>query len=225
MGESALTLVIETSNPGAGSPGEVALARGEEFVGVRALDPRGRHDDALMPAVAQLCADAGVGTRDLGRVVVSVGPGGFSSLRIAVATAKMIALSAGCACVGVPTCRVAAYGIRGRSLVCLASKRESVWARVYDDGEALSVGVAVEAPGVAALIVEHGCQRVVGDGHLPDAVREWCGANGIEVVAPLLTAEACLAASAGIAPVSAAELAVVYPREPEAVRKWREQRA
>lgn len=220
-----MSLVIETSNPGGASPGEVGLARGDTLVRTRALDPRGRHDDALMPAVAQLCADEGVAATDLERVVVSVGPGGFSSLRIAVATAKMIAMTAGCGCVGVPTCRVAAHGVSGRALVCLASKRESVWARAYDDGEPLGAGAALNAPCVAALCEEHGVGRVIGDDHLPGAVRAWCKDQGVEVVPPALTAASCLGASAGIAPVSPAELAVVYPREPEAVRKWRATRA
>jgi len=64
----ALTLVIETSNPSRERPGEVGIARGDELVATRALAPSGRHDDALMPAVAGVCEGAGVAARELERI-------------------------------------------------------------------------------------------------------------------------------------------------------------
>ncbi len=225
MAAGALTLIIETSNPGSGSPGEVGLARGDALLCARALDPRGRHDDALMPAIHGVCEQEGASAADLARVAVSVGPGGFSSVRIAVATAKMIALAVGAGCVPVPSCRVAAVGRSGVVAVALAGKRDSAWVRVYEDGVPLGAGEAVDGAGLAALRERHGFGTIVADAHLPEPMRAWAGGAGVAVAAPVYTASACLAASAGIAPVTAAELSVVYPREPEAVRSWRAARA
>jgi len=225
MPAGPLTLVIETSNPGSGSPGEVGLARDGALVATRALDPKGRHDDALVPAIDALVAGAGAKPNDIGRVAVSAGPGGFSSVRIAVATAKMIALATGAACVPVPSCRSAAAGRGGKVAVALAGKRESAWVRIYEDMRASGDGVVVDAPGLAGLHAQRGFTTLVADDHLPAPMREWATGAGVTVSPPVFSAQGCLDASAGLAPVSAAGLAVVYPREPEAVRKWRAAKA
>lgn len=48
----------------------------------------GGHSAALLPAVEQVMRSAGLGPRDLAAVVVGEGPGSFTGLRIAGATAK-----------------------------------------------------------------------------------------------------------------------------------------
>ena len=226
---AAVTLVIETSNPGSGSPGEVGLARGEEFLAAAPLNPAGRHDDALMPAVAGLCEEHRVESKDLGCVAVSVGPGGYSSVRIAVAAAKMIALTSGAECIPVPTCRVAAAGctMNGTVAVALAGKRGASWVRVYrTDGQCTaephSEGRVLDGDGLRGLIASCELSAVIADHHLPEPLRVAAEEAGIETVAPQLGARACWRAAAGMPSVSPAALAPVYPREPEAVRKWRE---
>ena len=227
----ALTLVIETSNPSRERPGEVGIARGGELVASRALAPSGRHDDALMPAVAGVCEAAGVAARELELVMVSAGPGGFSAVRVAVAAAKMIALASGAGCVGVPSCasRALGSGREGVGLAALAGKRGTAWARAYRVGggraEALGPGAVMDEGGVAAMAERTGAGWIAADDHLPEGIRAWAWAGGVELVEPAMTAATCLAAGAAVAPVGAAELAAVYPREPEAVRKWNAARA
>ncbi|HVZ94045.1 MAG TPA: tRNA (adenosine(37)-N6)-threonylcarbamoyltransferase complex dimerization subunit type 1 TsaB, partial [Phycisphaerales bacterium] len=146
-----ITLAIEISNPAHASPlatgvvmesgggsgtrrsAAVGLARGETWLGGIPLDSSDRHDDALMPGIDRLCREHGVTPRDLSRIAVSVGPGGFTSLRIAVTVAKVIAETSGAACIPVPTAEAsilavdpARYANRAVS-VCLAWKRETVW--------------------------------------------------------------------------------------------------
>jgi len=231
MARPSITLIIETSNPGASGAGEVGLAHGSELTAVRALDPKGRHDDALMPAIAALCDEAGVGPAELGLVAASVGPGGYSSVRIAIATAKMIAMSTGAGCVPVPSDASAALGagVRGDVLVAMASKSRgggSAWVRRRrvdsESAPALGPGEVVDAEGLRALHERDGFGAIVADAHLPDEMRAWASDAGVTIAPPALTAESCLAASAGIAPVPPIMLEAVYPREPEAVRQWRE---
>jgi tRNA threonylcarbamoyladenosine biosynthesis protein TsaB len=232
MARPAITLIIETSNPGSASgAGEVGLAHGAELAAARALHPKGRHDDALMPAIAALCDEQGVGPAELGLVAVSVGPGGYSSVRIAIATAKMIAMASGAGCVPVPSDGSAVHGagVRGSALVAMASKSRgggSAWVRRYSVGEAGAEahgpGEVVGLDGLRALHERDGFGALVADEHLPDEMRAWANGAGVTIAPPALTAESCLAASAGIAPVPAMHLEAVYPREPEAVRQWRE---
>jgi tRNA threonylcarbamoyl adenosine modification protein YeaZ len=131
-----LILGIETSNPTAGPRGEVdgvllgpgvaLMAPDGSIAGAEPLREGSRHDDALMPAIARLCRRAGVSPRDLARVAMSAGPGGYTGLRIAATTAKMIAEATGCEVVAVPSAHVAAWRLSldlAPAIVCLASKK------------------------------------------------------------------------------------------------------
>jgi len=95
---SPLVLAIEISNPSArgdGSPGVALLTTSGEPVGAEPLGADARHDDDLMPAIDRLFTKTGRAPADIERVAVSVGPGGFTGLRVAVVTAKLLAHAAG----------------------------------------------------------------------------------------------------------------------------------
>jgi tRNA threonylcarbamoyladenosine biosynthesis protein TsaB len=62
----------------------------------RLFEPPG-HARELMPGVDQVLRDAGIGFADLDAIAVGIGPGGFTGLRIGIATAHGIAQSAGVA--------------------------------------------------------------------------------------------------------------------------------
>ena len=59
----------------------------------RLFEPPG-HARELMPAIDRVLRDAGLGYADLDALAVGIGPGGFTGLRIGVATAHGIAQSA-----------------------------------------------------------------------------------------------------------------------------------
>src|SRR5262245_47003199 len=65
------------------------------------------HAEAVMPLIARLMDKADVGFSDLDRVVVTVGPGSFTGLRVGISAARGIALASGKPAVGVST--LAAY--------------------------------------------------------------------------------------------------------------------
>ena len=87
-----ITLVLEAST----YAGSTALIDGTRVLGERAVAMRGREQEALMPAVAELLDACDVGPGAIERVVCGAGPGSFTSLRIAGAIAKGIALAAVC---------------------------------------------------------------------------------------------------------------------------------
>src|SRR5262245_58553079 len=102
---SDLCLAIEISNPSAAAGAGVALGRagaGLQVLVVEALAPERRHDDDLVPSIDRVFRRAGCSPGEIGLVGVSIGPGGFTSLRIAIAAAKMICEATGSRCVGVP---------------------------------------------------------------------------------------------------------------------------
>jgi tRNA threonylcarbamoyladenosine biosynthesis protein TsaB len=92
-------LILETS----GQVGEVALAGGETLCAQRRLDAARRHARDLAPAVSELLAKRGWEPRDLTGVIVSLGPGSYTGLRVGIMSAKALAYATGCALIGVET--------------------------------------------------------------------------------------------------------------------------
>jgi tRNA threonylcarbamoyladenosine biosynthesis protein TsaB len=82
----------------AGTTACVLRSDGEVFEYVppveRLFEPPG-HTRELMPAIDRLMREAGLGFKDLDAIAVGIGPGGFTGLRIGIATAHGIAQSAG----------------------------------------------------------------------------------------------------------------------------------
>lgn len=92
-------LLFDTS----GRSGWVAVARGEEVLAVRPLDETRRHARDLAPAAAALLAEQGWQPRDIQALVVSRGPGSYTSLRVGLISAKVFAYATGCALIAVET--------------------------------------------------------------------------------------------------------------------------
>jgi tRNA threonylcarbamoyladenosine biosynthesis protein TsaB len=214
-----LTLAIETSNPSSGGHAGVAIG-GRKAIRVEPIAPTGRHDDDLLPAIDRLTARLGVAPGDLKRVAVSVGPGGFTGLRVAVAAAKMICEVTGARAVAVPSALVVARRVpaRGPFAVALASKGETTFLTVFDEtGRPRTDGSLARAAELDGLDVG----LLIADRFLPESFREACERLGIRIESPEFDAGGCLEAAAGLPDSDASTLVPLYPREPEAVTKWR----
>lgn len=222
-GGEPLTLAIESSNPSSSGGGMVALVRGLE--GGRVLGTAGaREGESLAALIAGLCDVHSVSAGSLARIAVSVGPGGYTSLRIAVTTAKVIAEVGGAEVVAVPTAaalvrRVARAGEGASVAVCLAWKRRDVWVQEFAGLGAAGEGriVALEEVGrlgVDVIVGDETLRRALIEGGVLGEDRAWA-APGFDPVA-------VHEASVGLGAIDPAALLPLYPREPEAVTKWRE---
>jgi len=241
-GPDKLTLAIEMSNPSMWPDplvsGEVAIGLlgpgGARVLGAEPITQRAPRDDALAPAIDRLLCNAGVTPSRLDRIAVSGGPGGFTSVRIAVTTAKVIAEAVGAEVVVIPTGEVVARTIRkgggfpGAVAVLLAGKRDSAWCAVYgpcdwNDGPWPRATVAgVTSADLFEGAIEPGCVTAMfADAHTPAPFLDWAQRAGVPVAHPLLGAEAVLVASRFHDAVDPAQALPIYPREPEAVTRWR----
>src|SRR5512143_949176 len=70
-------------------------------IGVRTFAAGHRHGSHLLPAIEALTAEAALDLAHLGGVVVGLGPGAFTGLRVGLATAKTLAHALGLRIVGV----------------------------------------------------------------------------------------------------------------------------
>jgi tRNA threonylcarbamoyladenosine biosynthesis protein TsaB len=61
------------------------------------------HAERLMPMIAAVLAEAGTSAGAMSRIVVSVGPGSFTGLRVGISAARGLALVAGIPVVGIST--------------------------------------------------------------------------------------------------------------------------
>lgn len=219
-----VTLALETSQRSGG----VALSDRSGTILVESIDSAKRHDDDLMPAIDRVVKAAGLTPRDLDAVGVSIGPGGFTGLRLAVTTAKILAETLGVMVVAVPSALVAAASQvdppPGDRLVALAGKQNTAWVtRVRIEG---GVHEIVGEPGLATItqLDLHGISLLLGDRYLPSPLREACEAAGVVVVEPTFDPAACLRLALAMLEadehVDPLTLSPLYPRPPEAVSLW-----
>jgi tRNA threonylcarbamoyl adenosine modification protein YeaZ len=129
----------------------VGLARGTEVLATATVEDRMAHVEQLTPLVRRVVEEAGVALADLDLVVVGLGPGPFTGLRVGVVTARVLAAALGPALRGVCSLDViaaqhAATFTDGEFLVATdARRREVYWARYAADGTR-SGGPEVSAP-------------------------------------------------------------------------------
>ena len=118
----------------------VGLARGGEVLAVATVTDRMAHAEQLMPLVADTLGRAGVRVADLDQIVVGLGPGPFTGLRVGVVTAQILATVTGAPLHGIASLDVLAaeYATAepaGEFVVATdARRREVYWASYAADG-------------------------------------------------------------------------------------------
>lgn len=222
-------LAIETSS----RVGSVAIATKSRLLRAELLPGRMRHAGELMPAIDGMLRQAGWPVESLTDVHVSIGPGSFTGLRIAVTVARTLAWSIGARIVAVPT----VDGLSRNALsatprpkhvaVLLDAKQAQVFAAAFElqDGEYRKVIDAHMAPPAEFLAR---CPRplsVLGEG-IPYH-RQAIEAAGVEVLTDDLwwpRAEHVLAVGRALAEAASftpgGYLLPMYIRRPEAEEKW-----
>jgi tRNA threonylcarbamoyladenosine biosynthesis protein TsaB len=84
-----ITLAVDAST----YAGSVCVARGRRVVSVHDVAMRDAQSERLLPAIATTLGDAGLEIEEVDRIVCGAGPGSFTSLRIAAAIAKGLAMA------------------------------------------------------------------------------------------------------------------------------------
>lgn len=131
-------------------------------------EPEGRpaHASRLLALLEEVLERAAVGWEDVERLAVGIGPGGFTGLRIGIATARALAQARGLMLVGVGSLDALALGARGGHVAPVAAvldaRRGQVYAAVWS-GETLGLAPTAIDPEVLASHLEAGT-LAIGDG-------------------------------------------------------------
>ncbi|MCH8488585.1 MAG: tRNA (adenosine(37)-N6)-threonylcarbamoyltransferase complex dimerization subunit type 1 TsaB [Oceanicaulis sp.] len=198
-------LVIDTAGPWCAC----ALEAGG-LVRVRAHDIGRGHAEVLAPWVGALLDEAGCAPRDLHRIGVNVGPGGFAGVRVGVAFARGLALACGAQAVGVGALDAWALHAdpdRAGDVLCVhdARRGELIW-RLFRKGVPLNDSQRGDLDAARAALSAAPGARLAGSG------AALLGGPEFDPEPPLHA----LLSLARAAPADAPPPAPVYARAPDA---------
>jgi tRNA threonylcarbamoyladenosine biosynthesis protein TsaB len=126
-----LLLGLDTST----SCGSIALVDSNRPLGEWNLNVQRTHAGRLLPGIQHLLCETGINIEQIEGFAVTIGPGSFTGLRIALTTAKTLSLVTGRPLAGIPTLDVLVENVPfTEGLVCpaLDARKGEIFAAVYE---------------------------------------------------------------------------------------------
>jgi tRNA threonylcarbamoyl adenosine modification protein YeaZ len=124
-----MLLALDTSTPAV----TIAVHDGDAVVAeVLRVDAR-RHTELVAPSIVDALTEAGIDRDDLSQIVVGVGPGPFTGLRIGLVTARTLGAALGIPVDGVCSLDIVAAAVQadGRFVVVTDARRREVYWAAY----------------------------------------------------------------------------------------------
>jgi tRNA threonylcarbamoyladenosine biosynthesis protein TsaB len=136
-----LLLAFDTSTPAV----TVALHDGTAVLAERTLVDARRHGELLAPGIVHVLGVAGASASDLTAIVVGVGPGPFTGLRVGLMTARAMSEVLSIPVAGVCSLDILAAAVSSAEpfVVATDARRKEVYWATYD-----SNGVRIDGPSV-----------------------------------------------------------------------------
>ena len=127
-------LAFDTSNQAL----SLAILEDEHLLAQTTLNIKKNHSITLMPAIDFLMNSLDMKPTDLDRIVVAQGPGSYTGLRMAVATAKTLAHTLKIELVGVSSLlALVPEQVEGLVIPVMDARRNNVYAGFYQSGQAV----------------------------------------------------------------------------------------
>jgi tRNA threonylcarbamoyladenosine biosynthesis protein TsaB len=228
-------LALDTST----RAGSLALWREDRLLAARPGDPARLHAVRLPDALEAVLREHGLTWREVTRLAVLAGPGGFTGLRVGLATIKGLGMALGLPVVALPTLDVLAWAAHRAAPDCpvaaawMQGMRGEIFTAVYepDPGHGEVTGLRavlpalVDVPAAAAAAwrphADHRRVAVAGDAWAAtgEVLRATLPHTIVVPVAapPLAGLLAELAARPSAATLSAHDVLPTYVRRPDAV--------
>ncbi len=123
-------LALETAS----NVASIALATKDAILAEYTINNKKTHSQTLLPMIDEMLNMLEMDIKDVDAIAVSAGPGSYTGLRIASATAKGLAMAIDKPIISIPTIDAMAYGKAGvTGLICpmLDARRGQVFTGVY----------------------------------------------------------------------------------------------
>jgi tRNA threonylcarbamoyladenosine biosynthesis protein TsaB len=114
------------------------------------------HQERIAPMVQQVMAQAGLAFGDLVRIGVTVGPGSFTGLRVAISFARTMALALGIECVGFTSLAAlnASQSLSGLSVVAIPSRQGQAYVEFFNDEVSVSAPALLDESDVSVRLAD-----------------------------------------------------------------------
>lgn len=119
---------------GSGLVASVAIVEEDNLLGEYTTGYKKTHSQTLLPMLDELAKMVELELNTIDAIAVAAGPGSFTGLRIASATAKGLGFTLGCPIVSVPTVDALAFNLWGsQDLICpiMDARRGQVYTGLY----------------------------------------------------------------------------------------------
>lgn len=138
-----LQLALDSSNQAL----SLALLEDQQVLAQVLITVKKNHSINLMPSIDYLMASCDKKPQDLDRIVVAEGPGSYTGIRMAVATAKTLAYALDLDLVGMSSLAALLNpALTGIQVPLIDARRQHVYAGIYKDG------MALEADGYTSMV-------------------------------------------------------------------------
>jgi len=172
------------------------------------------HQERLAPMAAEAMAGAKLAFSQLDKIVVTVGPGSFTGLRVGLAFAKGLSLATGAPLAGIGTLAAlaASAGPDGLCAGAIDARRGMIYLQPFADGRPLAEPDTLAASEAAGRLeaIAPGRWRVAGPG-----AQLLAGADNVEAIR-LAAADLLALGELAAAALATDELKPVYLRAPDA---------
>ena len=219
-----ITLALETATTAAA----VAVLDGGDILAEVVASADRHHTESLLPAAAALLGSLGISVSQIDRVVVDLGPGLFTGLRVGLATARSLAAARGIGLIGLTSLEVLAFdpALAGaeRVTAVVDARRGEVFAQTFVLGGALPMPVGAPMVLAPQALVE----QLAGDGGvvIGDGARRYAelfsatSTVTVEVAIPSPGVAGRLAIAHGAVPEDPVGVVPRYLRDPDAVANF-----
>lgn len=152
-------LAFDTSNQTL----SIAILEDEQLLADLTLTIKKNHSVSLMPSIDFLMAQVGWTPADLDRIAVAQGPGSYTGLRMAVATAKTLAYTLNIDLVGISSLYALCPDTDGLTIPLIDARRNTVYAGFYDHGRAVQPEVNADFSAVLTSLSGAASLTFVGE--------------------------------------------------------------
>lgn len=142
----------------------LAILKDKQILAETTINIKKNHSITLMPAIDFLMASLDWTPKDLDRIVVAEGPGSYTGLRIAVATAKTLAHTLNIELVGMSSLlALVPYQQEGLFVPLMDARRNNVYAGFYENAKSVMPESHLSFERVIELIKGAGQVTFVGE--------------------------------------------------------------